>query len=138
GCRPRSLARREPADLSGDGQDDGEVRRRGPAAARRRRRVSDAGWVRVDQRGGAGADRKSTRLNSSHLGISYAVFCLKKKTNNAASPPWPLPIVASSFPQRSRAVLRGRKFADRSTWFMPLLPLILLFPCDTRRSSSRG
>src|SRR5256885_8507387 len=27
-------------------------------------------------------DRKSTRLNSSHLVISYAVFCLKKKTNN--------------------------------------------------------
>src|SRR5437899_7294269 len=26
-------------------------------------------------------DRKSTRLNSSHLGISYAVFCLKKKRN---------------------------------------------------------
>src|SRR5262245_62975330 len=29
-----------------------------------------------------GADRKSTRLNSSHLGISYAVFCLKKKKKN--------------------------------------------------------
>src|SRR5258705_10075603 len=27
----------------------------------------------------SGQDRKSTRLNSSHLGISYAVFCLKKK-----------------------------------------------------------
>src|SRR2546430_5167243 len=27
------------------------------------------------------ADRKSTRLNSSHSQISYAVFCLKKKTN---------------------------------------------------------
>src|SRR5205814_10028127 len=27
----------------------------------------------------SGPDRKSTRLNSSHLGISYAVFCLKKK-----------------------------------------------------------
>src|SRR5262245_65360180 len=27
-------------------------------------------------------DRKSTRLNSSHLGISYAVFCLKKKNEN--------------------------------------------------------
>src|SRR5690625_6565599 len=27
----------------------------------------------------AGADRKSTRLNSSHVAISYAVFCLKKK-----------------------------------------------------------
>src|SRR5208282_6165626 len=29
--------------------------------------------------GRAGADRKSTRLNSSHGSISYAVFCLKKK-----------------------------------------------------------
>src|SRR2546426_2672286 len=29
--------------------------------------------------GDAGGDRKSTRLNSSHLVISYAVFCLKKK-----------------------------------------------------------
>src|SRR5689334_23417319 len=28
----------------------------------------------------AGEDRKSTRLNSSHSSISYAVFCLKKKT----------------------------------------------------------
>src|SRR5690242_21423678 len=27
-------------------------------------------------------DRKSTRLNSSHMSISYAVFCLKKKTKN--------------------------------------------------------
>src|SRR5690606_31382420 len=30
-------------------------------------------------------DRKSTRLNSSHVKISYAVFCLKKKSNNVAS-----------------------------------------------------
>src|SRR5438876_12255455 len=30
----------------------------------------------------AGLDRKSTRLNSSHPSISYAVFCLKKKKNN--------------------------------------------------------
>src|SRR5699024_12015627 len=29
------------------------------------------------------ADRKSTRLNSSHVSISYAVFCLKKKTTYA-------------------------------------------------------
>src|SRR5947199_5558845 len=28
-------------------------------------------------------DRKSTRLNSSHLGISYAVFCLKKKNKTS-------------------------------------------------------
>src|SRR2546429_1403938 len=32
----------------------------------------------------AKADRKSTRLNSSHGYISYAVFCLKKKTNVAS------------------------------------------------------
>src|SRR3712207_9366935 len=30
---------------------------------------------------GHGIDRKSTRLNSSHANISYAVFCLKKKKN---------------------------------------------------------
>src|SRR3712207_7492171 len=30
----------------------------------------------------ASLDRKSTRLNSSHANISYAVFCLKKKTEN--------------------------------------------------------
>src|SRR5258705_1359858 len=31
------------------------------------------------------SDRKSTRLNSSHLGISYAVFCLKKKKTDVPS-----------------------------------------------------
>src|SRR2546430_7543710 len=33
------------------------------------------------------ADRKSTRLNSSHSQISYAVFCLKKKKNHMLSSP---------------------------------------------------
>src|SRR2546422_4024012 len=33
-----------------------------------------------------GLDRKSTRLNSSHGYISYAVFCLKKKKNNNKTP----------------------------------------------------
>src|SRR5256885_6577560 len=33
------------------------------------------------------ADRKSTRLNSSHLVISYAVFCLKKQTDEASGIP---------------------------------------------------
>src|SRR3712207_7346547 len=40
----------------------------------------------------AGIDRKSTRLNSSHANISYAVFCLKKKT-------------ASTRPARTRPLL---------------------------------
>src|SRR5699024_4689993 len=35
------------------------------------------GWKKADK-----SDRKSTRLNSSHVSISYAVFCLKKKKKN--------------------------------------------------------
>src|SRR5256885_5038582 len=35
----------------------------------------------------AGQDRKSTRLNSSHLVISYAVFCLKKKKKSTRMTP---------------------------------------------------
>src|SRR5438874_4299377 len=35
---------------------------------------------------GAGGDRKSTRLNSSHVEISYAVFCLKKKNDSGRGP----------------------------------------------------
>src|SRR3712207_9020346 len=34
-------------------------------------------------------DRKSTRLNSSHANISYAVFCLKKKNKRRHQPPQP-------------------------------------------------
>src|SRR5437762_8962868 len=37
--------------------------------------------VEVPEEDGVRRDRKSTRLNSSHRCISYAVFCLKKKTN---------------------------------------------------------
>src|SRR5947199_4610041 len=59
----------------------------------------DVGDHKVSESAGTGTDlakytqligdRKSTRLNSSHLGISYAVFCLKKKTTNRSrrSPP---------------------------------------------------
>src|SRR5437868_7213726 len=36
---------------------------------------------------GHGIDRKSTRLNSSHVSISYAVFCLKKKKKNNTTNP---------------------------------------------------
>src|SRR5699024_12878896 len=35
--------------------------------------------VVIGEEGATGIDRKSTRLNSSHVSISYAVFCLKKK-----------------------------------------------------------
>src|SRR5436309_6155896 len=39
------------------------------------------------QKFGDPADRKSTRLNSSHVKISYAVFCLKKKIIQTTPPP---------------------------------------------------
>src|SRR6266540_5441340 len=46
------------------------------AAPSRRLPPRDRAALRADQ------DRKSTRLNSSHITISYAVFCLKKKKKN--------------------------------------------------------
>src|SRR5256885_9315241 len=56
------------------------------AAARRGARLARGGALRRGARDVGGPrgqrlDRKSTRLNSSHLVISYAVFCLKKKKN---------------------------------------------------------
>src|SRR5438309_6596015 len=44
---------------------------------------------RQQQRVGVGRDRKSTRLNSSHSSISYAVFCLKKKNRRQRRDAWP-------------------------------------------------
>src|SRR2546430_9131193 len=70
------------------------LRARGPAADARRCRVCPGGEPQSvsrpgERNGGCGGeggdelqrlqDRKSTRLNSSHSQISYAVFCLKKK-----------------------------------------------------------
>src|SRR3712207_7373999 len=71
----RARARRDPARhrLAG-------VRPRPEAG-----RGGSAGRVHADAArrppGDLDGDRKSTRLNSSHANISYAVFCLKKKTN---------------------------------------------------------
>src|SRR3712207_7199395 len=52
-----------------------------PLAYRDRRAglTPPAGYRRLRLDSAAGRDRKSTRLNSSHANISYAVFCLKKK-----------------------------------------------------------
>src|SRR2546430_14064577 len=54
------------------------VRRRAGPVPRARSRPRHR-RPRRGARRGRGADRKSTRLNSSHSQISYAVFCLKKK-----------------------------------------------------------
>src|SRR5205814_10479706 len=45
----------------------------------RERQIERAGVDALEPQVLTLGDRKSTRLNSSHLGISYAVFCLKKK-----------------------------------------------------------
>src|SRR3712207_7858023 len=60
------------------------TRRRSPERFRRRRRKAERGEIHAGQparraEGLDHLDRKSTRLNSSHANISYAVFCLKKK-----------------------------------------------------------
>src|SRR5689334_23701615 len=52
----------------------------GEAVAAVHDHVAEIGDTGIEQ-----ADRKSTRLNSSHSSISYAVFCLKKKSNCAAA-----------------------------------------------------
>src|SRR6266542_6384987 len=49
--------------------------------SRSRQTSGDQAWCRQAAKP-VGRDRKSTRLNSSHGSISYAVFCLKKKTKN--------------------------------------------------------
>src|SRR5947209_10902928 len=50
-----------------------------PISRRTVRRMRDHSRGLVDKPAGMVTDRKSTRLNSSHANISYAVFCLKKK-----------------------------------------------------------
>src|SRR5690606_41165832 len=76
--RPRSAprARRRPGAARGGLRDD-------ESAA-----VGHTGRPRgaADGRAAVEQDRKSTRLNSSHVKISYAVFCLKKKKKNKRSP----------------------------------------------------
>src|SRR5438309_8172825 len=75
----RHRARRSPARWEG--------RSPHPPCREGARRISSGGCSTVS------ADRKSTRLNSSHSSISYAVFCLKKKKSrilnfSQASPTW--------------------------------------------------
>src|SRR3989454_6788611 len=59
---------------------------RGPCVPRK-----DSALARRQRPQGRREDRKSTRLNSSHLVISYAVFCLKKKTRRREVEPRPPP-----------------------------------------------
>src|SRR5256885_6396977 len=66
-CHPRSRVSVTPSPLRGGGWGEGSFAAPGSCVGASERLTSQ--------------DRKSTRLNSSHLVISYAVFCLKKKKN---------------------------------------------------------
>src|SRR5574337_832574 len=91
--RLRRLARRIDLDQSKPGhrcdsaaQVSARAGRRGDWYALPAEHRAPPEFLRMDRTGGAmdpdvRLDRKSTRLNSSHHSISYAVFCLKKKKN---------------------------------------------------------
>src|SRR5207253_11223199 len=82
-CRPLSGALFEKlsrgVDITGSRDPRSELHgdRRNGGASERHPGLTVAPDDEIDLHG----DRKSTRLNSSHVAISYAVFCLKKKTN---------------------------------------------------------
>src|SRR5690625_6738621 len=84
--RPLLLRPREPREDPADhahrdpGHGGPHLPGRGPDGGR------DRGQARSEE-DRAPRDRKSTRLNSSHVAISYAVFCLKKKKQKAATAP---------------------------------------------------
>src|SRR5437870_8580920 len=87
--RPYTLSLHDALPISSSGT---------PRASRRRPRSRRGRAPRSSPRAGPSRtlttrDRKSTRLNSSHVAISYAVFCLKKKIlapTNPIQPPYPL------------------------------------------------
>src|SRR2546422_7180787 len=76
----------QPLRFGGRVEPRGEIGARecdaGPHARRRPGRIGEPlGVAQLDSARASPGDRKSTRLNSSHGYISYAVFCLKKKKN---------------------------------------------------------
>src|SRR2546426_8679647 len=80
----------------------GRLRRGADDGTRPRRRRLQGLHVAGEPARGARRDRKSTRLNSSHLVISYAVFCLKKKkcfTGRASA--WPKSVLALALHEHS-------------------------------------
>src|SRR5688572_31724775 len=82
----RSPARRMVSDREHDGSANGN-RARTRACLDRSDLGPPPGRAAVGRRSAPPSDRKSTRLNSSHSQISYAVFCLKKKTVDKSKQP---------------------------------------------------
>src|SRR3712207_7193841 len=77
---PREGPRGELAGVAG-GAEEHDAARHPREGTAQDRRYAPASWIRAPWPSG---DRKSTRLNSSHANISYAVFCLKKQKSTSA------------------------------------------------------
>src|SRR3712207_7841372 len=85
----RSVLDRRAGGHAGVGHDDVHAAEAVDGGGERRGHRLLAGDVAAHgQPGVAERDRKSTRLNSSHANISYAVFCLKKKNTPPISSPY--------------------------------------------------
>src|SRR5262245_61125566 len=82
---------------------------------------SSRGWRRSLSSASGGIDRKSARLNSSHLGISYAVFCLLRPPPR--SPPFPYTTLF-----RSLAGLAGVILSRRRLLYVFQVPGLILLP----------
>src|ERR1022692_2845901 len=76
-------------------------------------------------------DRKSTRLNSSHLVTSYAVFCLKKKRASAATSRLPGPSSTATSAPREAAQSRSPNFPSFFFLMIRRPPRSTLFPYTT-------
>src|SRR2546422_70417 len=82
--RLRALSEQSGPGILGDRREpEADAAAEAGGAARRLRRLRR---IQNGIRARRARDRKSTRLNSSHGYISYAVFCLKKKKNNSPLP----------------------------------------------------
>src|SRR3712207_7239285 len=79
-----TLFRSSRMQIRRDGRTDPEISEPGLESGSLGRAAHRTDGKRLACRQVGQADRKSTRLNSSHANISYAVFCLKKKKNRSS------------------------------------------------------
>src|SRR6266581_1998943 len=100
-----------------------------------RSRRAPGRWSRRRPRGPCSAarrDRKSTRLNSSHPSISYAVFCLKKKKKPIDTPPVPAGLsLRETRESTAKGLLRGKLYlteiCEDQTCVLPVNFIVFFF-----------
>src|SRR2546430_5614907 len=97
---------------------------------------TEVGWPGVAGCILTASDRKSTRLNSSHSQISYAVFCLKKK-NYRLEPEDPISDPRDTVTQRDRSGCKlVAHFPRPPTHCTDLCHVRLCQPCHSRQSDA--